>query len=169
MKSRDVALGGVLAALAVVCLLLGGMIGIGTFAGPMLASLLLIPLLERLPASGCICWYALVAVLGLLLCPDRESAMTFAFLGWYPIGKQRLDRLQPLPRFLAKLAIFHVAVAAAYTVLIFLLQLDALVRELKESGPVWLIVLLLLGNLAFFLYDLVLARLQKYWRLRFGK
>jgi hypothetical protein len=169
VKSRDVALGGVLAALAVVFLVLGGAIGIGTFAGPMLASLLLIPLLDRLPLSGCVGWYAVAALLGSLLCPDRETAAIFVLLGWYPIGKRRFDRLPHLPRLLVKLAVFHAAIAAAYAVLILLFRLESLVRELRETAPAWLVGLLLVGNAAFFFYDLVLTRLSTAWHLRFGR
>lgn len=169
MKTRDVALGGMLAALAVVFLVLGGAVGVGTFAGPMIASLLLIPLLERLPVSGCVGWYAVAAILGSLLCPDRETAAIFVFLGWYPIGKRSFDRLPPLPRLLVKLAVLNAAISAAYAVLIFLFRLESLVRELRETSPAWLVVLLLLGNAAFFFYDLVLTRLSTVWRLRFGK
>ena len=98
MKARQMAMGGVFAALAVVLLFLGGIIPIGTFAGPMLASLLLLPLRRDFSAGLCVGWYAVVSVLGVGFCPDRETAFFFVFLGWYPIIKPKLDRLRFLPR-----------------------------------------------------------------------
>ena len=76
-KTKQIALGGVLAALAVVILLLGGVIPIGTYLAPMLASLPLIVLLTELPRGLCLGWYAVVAILGAMLCPDRETAFVF--------------------------------------------------------------------------------------------
>lgn len=53
--------------------------------------------------------------------------------------------------------------------LILLFRLESLVRELRETAPAWLVGLLLLGNAAFFFYDLVLTRLSTAWHLRFGR
>ena len=47
MKSRQMALCGLLCALAVVVMILAGSIGIGTFAGPVLAMAVLLPVLEE--------------------------------------------------------------------------------------------------------------------------
>ena len=48
MKSRPVALCGMLCALAVVILALGGMMGIATYCAPLLAMAALLPVLEEL-------------------------------------------------------------------------------------------------------------------------
>ena len=157
--TRQIAQGGVLAALAVVILLLGGVIPVGTYLAPMLASLPLIVLLSELPKSLCLGWYAIVALLGALLCPDPETAFVFVFLGWYPAAKPALDRLPRLPRAVCKLLIFNAAVAALYALLILVFRLEALVNEARETGTALLIVLLLLGNLSFLLFDLVLRRM----------
>ena len=61
-KTKQIALGGLLAALAVVILLLGSLIPIGTYVAPMLASFLLVPLLAALPKGLCLCWYAAAAI-----------------------------------------------------------------------------------------------------------
>ena len=165
-KAKQLALGGVLAALAVVLLLLGGVIPIGTYVAPMLASMLLIPLLAELPRSPCLSWYAAVALLAVLLCPDRETAFVFVFLGWYPIAKPALDRLSLLPRIAAKLLLFNAAVAALYALLILVFRLEALLQEARETGLALLLVLLLLGNLSFLLLDLTLQRLTALYRAK---
>ena len=105
-STRQIALGGVLAALAVVILLLGGIIPVGTYLAPMIASLPLLVLMEELPKSLCFGWYGVVALLGGLLCPDPETAFVFVFLGWYPLARPVLDRLPKLPRILCKLLLF---------------------------------------------------------------
>ena len=165
-QTKQIALGGVLAALAAAILLLGGLIPVGTFISPMLASIPLVILLAELPKSLCSGWYAVVAILGVLLCPDKETAFVFVFLGWYPIAKPALDRLPRLPRLLCKLLIFNAAVAALYALLILVFHLEALVREAKETGLVLLLVLLLLGNVTFLLFDLLLSRLTTFYQAK---
>ena len=160
-KTGQIALGGVLAALAVVILTLGGIIPVGTYAAPMLASLPLVLLLGELPRSLCLGWYAVTAALGLLLCPDRETAFVFLFLGWYPILRPNLNRLPRLLRVLAKLLVFLAAVSALYALLILVFQLQALVEEAKDLGLGMGLVLLALGAGTFLLFDLVLARLTE--------
>ena len=169
MQAKQIALGGVLAALAVVILLLGGMIPIGTYLAPMLAALPLVILLAELPKSLCIGWYAIVALLGVLLCPDKETAFVFVFLGWYPLAKPALDRLPKLPGLLCKLLIFNASTAALYALLILVFQLEALVREAQETGMILLIAIVLMGNLSFILFDLVLGRLTALYRIKHKK
>ena len=166
IKTRQIALGGVLAALAVVILLLGGIIPIGTYIAPMLASMPLIVLLTELPRGLCLGWYAIVAILGVTLCPDKETAFVFVFLGWYPIARPALDRLPRLPRIAAKLLIFNLAVAALYALLILVFRLEALVQEAKETGFAMLLVLVVLGNLTFLFYDVLLNRLTALYRIK---
>ena len=166
VKTKQIALGGVLAALAVVILLLGGVIPIGTYLAPMAASLPLIVLLAELPKSLCLGWYAAAALLGTLLCQDNETAFVFVFLGWYPLARPGLDRLPRLPRMICKLLLFNAAVAALYALLILVLQLEALVQEAREMGLPLLLVLLALGNLTFLLYDLLLKRLTLLYRIK---
>ena len=159
MNARQIALGGVFAALAVVLVTLGGVIPVGTYVAPMLASLPLIVLLTELPRGLCLGWYAVVAILGATLCPDKETAFVFVFLGWYPVARPSLDRLPRLFRIGAKLLVFNLAVAALYALLILVFQLEALVNEAKETGLALLLGLLAMGNGTFLLYDLVLKRL----------
>ena len=169
MKARQIALGGILAALAVVILLLGGIIPVGTYLAPMLASLPLVVLLAELSKGLCVGWYAVTALLGILFCPDKETAFVFVFLGWYPLTKPCLDRLPKLPGLLCKLLIFNASIVSLYALLILVFHLEALVREARETGAVMLIVLLLMGNLSFILFDVLLGRLTVLYRLKHKK
>ena len=166
MKAKPIALGGVLAALAVTVMLLGGLIPVGTYVAPMLAALPLIVLLRELPTPLCVGWYAVTALLSVLLCPEKETAFVFVFLGWYPILRPRLEKLPTVLRLGLKLLIFNLAIAALYGLLIFVFQLDALVQEARETGKLLLAVMLLLGNLCFLLFDLLLKRLSLFYEAK---
>ena len=169
MKTPDIVLGGVLAGLALVIMLLGGVIPVATYITPMLASLLLIGLLDRLKKPACFGWFAVTALLGILLCPDRETALVFLALGWYPIVCTDLNRLPKAFRLMVKLLIFNTAVGVMYGLMIFVFQMQALVEEAKEMTLWLLILLLVLGNVTFLLFDRLLQVFRIYYHRRFGR
>jgi hypothetical protein len=159
-NTRRLALCGVLAALAAAVLLLGGLIPAATYCCPVLASLTLVPSLAQCGKKWALTQWAASAILGLLLCPDREAAFLFLALGYYPIIKPQLDCLRPVPRVLCKLLVFNAAVCAVYAFLLLVLQLDALRQEYAQTGKWLLLALIAGGNVVFFLYDFVLKRLS---------
>lgn len=161
-----IAICGLLGALAVVLMTLGGIIPVAVYCGPMLAALLLVPLLELCSRKICFGWYAVVALLSLLLCPDKETALVFTFLGWYPVARERLDRLPKVLRFIVKLLIFNAAIALMYALTIFVFRLEAVVTEFRSMGLWLLIGLLALGNVVFIIFDLLLGRMTVYFHNR---
>ena len=145
------ALGGVLGALAVVIMCLGTLIPVGTYACPMLCAMVLKTCGTRIAWA----WYGAVALLGLLLAPDKEAAAVFVFLGYYPIVKPKLDR-KKLP-WLWKGLLFNASVLALYWLLLRLFGMEQLVSEFRELGAAMTAVLLILGNVTFFLLDKLLG------------
>ena len=152
--SSNVALGGVTAALAVIFLSLGTVIPLTTFVWPMACMLLLCLILPRMGSRMAWTWYVAVAVLGSLLSPDKEASALFVFLGWYPIVKRPIDKCRL--KIIFKVLIFNIAVIAMYWLLISLFGLEYLRQELFGDG-LWLtFIILILGNVTFFLLDRVL-------------
>ena len=154
--SRTVALGGVLAALALCVMWLGGLLGIATYVSPMLCAILL-QIVKNICGNRLgWAWYGAVAVLSLLLAPDKEAAAVFAALGYYPMVKPRLER-RKWP-WLWKGLLFNAVILALYWLLIHLLGMDALAEEFADAGRVMTVVMLLLGNVTFLLLDRVLSK-----------
>ena len=169
-SARQLALCGVLAALALAMMLAGGLIPAATYCCPVLACILLIPVLDRCGRRIAWAWFAAVALLSCLLCPNPEAAALFLFLGYYPILKSGLDRIRLRPlRYLTKLALFNSATAAMYAALIFLLGWEELTAELQESSLALLALTLVLGNLTFCLTDLLLTRLERLYQNKISK
>ena len=154
--SYAVALGGVLAALAVVVMSLGTIIPVATYVCPMICMVLEQVVMKICGKRIAWAWYGAVAVLSLLLSPDKEAAAVFAALGYYPIVKPRLEKMK-LP-WLWKAVLFNAVILALYWLLIHLLGMDALAEEFAEAGSVMTVVMLLLGNVIFFLLDRVLSK-----------
>ena len=152
----SMALGGVLAALAVVIMILGTIIPVATYVCPAVCMLLGQAVLKTCGGRVAWAWYGVVALLSVLLAPDKEAAAVFAALGYYPMVKPRLEK-RKLP-WLWKAALFNAVILVLYWLLIHLMVMDALAEEFAEAGAVMTVVMLVLGNVVFFLLDKVLSK-----------
>lgn len=149
------ALGGVMAALAVVVMCMGGMIPIATFICPMVCMMLLLVVLSNCGIRVGWAWYGAVAILSLLLGPDKEAAAVFLFLGYYPIIKPKMDTF-PL-RWLWKLIYFNAVILVMYWLLLNVFGMADVMEEFEEMGTVLTVVTLLMGNVTFFMLDRLLV------------
>lgn len=166
-RAYAVAAGGVLAAAAVTVMTWGTAVPVGTFCCPVLSSLPLIPVLDLGGVGIGLAWYGAVGTLSLLLSPDREAALLFLLLGYYPALRPLLERFRSRPlRLAAKLLLFNLATALLYGLLLRLLAPEA---DMEGAGRWMGAALLLLGNGTFLLYDLLLGRLTKLWRQKWRK
>lgn len=163
-KASIIALCGVLGALAVVMLFLGGSIPFASLSCPILASLVLIPVyLETGKRWGTV-WYVAVSILGLLLSPMKEGAILFVCFGAYPMLRKFFGRL-PLSRLWKHLYV-NAVVLSAYSLMIFILQIQELVEEFSQMGKWMLGLLLVLANVCFYVYDLLIGRLEVVYCVR---
>lgn len=154
-RSRKIALGGVLAAVAVVIMCLGGLIPIATYVCPMLCALTQFLVMRFCGRQIGWAWFAVVAVLSLLMSPDKEAAMVFVAVGYYPLVKEVLERMRL--RFLWKFLCFNSSILVAYGIMIYLFGMQEVVAENSALGAIGLLVILLMGNVTFFLLDRLLT------------
>ncbi len=155
-KSFSMALGGITAALAVAVMSIGTLIPFATYVCPVICALTLQMVFRLCGSRIAWAWYCVVAILSLLLVPDKEAAAVFLFLGYYPIVKTKLDIIRS--GWLWKLLWFNSATMAAYAFLIWIMGLAELMRSFREAGAVLNIVTFFLGNATFFLLDRLLSR-----------
>lgn len=160
--SRKIALTGMMCALAVVLMSLGGAIPLATFCCPALAGIVLIPVFVECGEKIAYGAYAAIALLSLLLCPDKEAALLLTFIGYYPVLRWRLEQIRRAPmRVAAKLAVFNAAVIAMYALCIFVFRMDQVLRDYKEMGLILTLGCLVLGNFTLLLYDRLLNILTR--------
>ena len=156
-RTRRLAVGGMMTALATAILLMGGVIPAATFVGPALAGIVMIPVLVeggRRMALGA--WLA-VSALGLMLCADKEAALLFAFLGWYPVAKWPLEAKLPGWRSLpVKLLLWNACAGAMAAMIFFVFRMDQVIAEYREMSRAMLIVFAVLANVTLILYDRLL-------------
>ena len=156
--TKQMALGGILAALAVVIMSMGGLIPVATYVCPMLCMVLLSAVLLYCGRRLAWAWYGAVAILGLFMGPDKEAAAVFLFLGYYPILKPKLDAMKG--KWIWKLLLFNVSMVVLYSILIRLMGIETVTGESEALGSILLIVLLLLGNATFLALDRLLTLLD---------
>ena len=163
-QSKNMAMGGVFAALAVVIMNLGGLIPVATYTTPVLCMVLLKVVLlycGRRIAWG---WYGAVSLLSMLMSPDKEAAAVFLCLGYYPILKPWIERRRG--KWIWKLLVFNVPMVALYSILIRVLGVAEVTGESGELGRILLPVLLLMGNVTFLALDRLLTILESRIRRR---
>ena len=163
-QSKNMAMGGVFAALAVVIMNLGGLIPVATYTTPVLCMVLLKVVLlycGRRIAWG---WYGAVSLLSMLMSPDKEAAAVFLCLGYYPILKPWIERRRG--KWIWKLLVFNVPMVALYSILIRVLGVAEVTGESGELGRLLLPVLLLMGNVTFLALDRLLTILESRIRRR---
>ena len=157
-STRRVAVSGMMVALAVAILLMGGVIPAATFAGPALAGLLLIPVFVEGGEKYALGAWIAVSALALILCPDKEAALLFAFLGWYPAMKWRLDAKLPGPKGIpVKLLLWNLCAGAMAAMIFYVFRMDQVIAEYREMGHAMLVAFILLANVTLLVYDRLLG------------
>lgn len=149
-------LGGLLAGLAIVIMCLGSLIPFATFICPAFCCMLTKVVFARCGRRIAWAWYGAVAMLSLLMAPDKEAAAMFLFLGYYPICKPWLDRRRL--SWLYKALLFNCSIAVMYYLLLQVIGLQQVVSDYEELGTAMTVAMVLMGNVTFFMLDVLLGR-----------
>lgn len=158
-SASQIAFGGLMAALAVVIMAMGTLIPVATYVCPVLCCMIL-----QLVRKSCgdrigWAWYGAVAILALILAPDKEAAAVFAAIGYYPILKPKLDGCKG--KWLWKVLYFNSVILALYWCLMHILGMEQITSEFAGMGIAMTVLLLILGNVTFFLLDRLLEMRPK--------
>ena len=158
-SAKEMAFGGVFAALAIAIMNLGSLIPVATYICPVLCMLILSFVTKMCGSRIGWAWYGAVAILSCLMAPDKEAAAVFLFLGYYPIVKPRFDRLPFSVVF--KLAFFNVLILAMYALLLRFIGMEQLAEEFSQMGKFLVGLTLAIGNLVFLVTDVALDCLAR--------
>ena len=142
--------------MAVVLMSIGTVLPVATYAAPVLCMMVGQVVLKICGSRIAWAWYGAVAILSLLLAPDKEAAAVFLVLGYYPIVKPKLDRIKG--KWLWKALLFNGTILLLYWILLKVIGMEQLLRDFEGMGLAMYAVLLILGNVTFFLLDVILGR-----------
>lgn len=154
-QSRRIAECGMICALCVVIMIVGGILGIGLYASPMFAGLFLIPLGRKYGRRYHLALWLAVSIISFLTVPEVEQNLMFlCFFGCYPILQPYFHRIQrKIPRVIAKFVYFNVVILAVELLVMYVLVPEAMSAALMLS-------FMLLFNLTFVCYDFVIPRFE---------
>lgn len=160
MKSdaSRMALAGMMTAVAVVIMSLGSLIPVNTYVSPVICILISRLVMERCGRRLSWCYYMAVALLSLMLAPDREAALVYVCLGYYPLVREWFGRIRPKALCTpAKVVFFTAAAALAYGLLVMVIGAEAVLDEYREAGAWMLAVTVVLWDALFVLVDRMLG------------
>lgn len=146
------ALGGMLTAVSIVIMCMGSIIPVNTYVCPVLCIFLTRPVLEKCGRRIGWCYYLATAILSLMLAPDREAALVYALLGYYPMVRPLFEKLGVLAA-PAKLALFTLAGVASYGLLLLVMGVGAAMEE----GWLMTLITVLLWDVLFMTLDYMLG------------
>lgn len=166
-KSWTMAYCGMAAALCVALMLLGAVIPIAMFIAPAVAGFLIATVCVECGRTMALTAYAAVSLLALLFVPDKEVALIFAFLlGYYPLAKPKFERIRPaVLRIVCKLLLCNGTVLAMYGLVFLLVPAGSISQELRTTALAVSLATLVMGNVAFVLYDRALHNMLMMYRL----
>lgn len=168
-QSSKCAIGGIVAAVSLVLLISVAVIPFLTYALPAVAGALVIFMVVETDKKWAFGVYCTVAILGMLLVPDKEVAVMYlAFFGYYPIFKALIESKLPLVLgWIVKVLTFAGTMAGSYYLMIKLMGIT--IDETEEFG-VWAYPILLgMGTVTFVIYDIALTKMITLYIMKWQK
>ena len=153
-QSKQIAVCGITTALGVVFMSLGTFLELGMYLIPMLIGMFLASIGRAWGKKFQILLWLAIGLLCVILVPSPEQNLMFLGLfGWYPILRPTLQKLSKVLRIVVKFLIFNIIVIGLESLVILVLVPESL-------GTTLTILLLVLGNITFFVYDLAIPRFE---------
>lgn len=158
-KSVKASFGGIVTALAIIIMALGGVFSSLTYAAPAVCGVFLMVAVVEFGAKFAAVVYFAISFLSIAVVPNKECAVMFAlFFGIYPIIKGKIEgKTKGVISWIIKYLFFNVAIIIAYLICSKLLEIPY--EEIGVLGKYSLLFLWGSGNVTFFIYDIALTRL----------
>lgn len=160
-KTKTLAVSSLMAALCFVILSLASFFESLDLSLAILSGLVMMILCEEFGKSISLTAFFAVGVLSLFLPVKSGGVLFLAIFGWYPMVQKKINMKKP---FLARL----VKVLLCNAVLALLLLLSAFVTQITET-PILYLGIALMGNVCFFLYDILLDRFYIWYLMKLRK
>lgn len=168
-QSSKCAIGGILSALSLVLMISVAIIPFLTYALPAVAGTLIVLMVIETDKKWAFGVYAAVAILAMILVPDKEVAVMYlAFFGYYPILKSAVEsKFNSVVGWIIKVSTFLVTIVLSYIMMINLMGVT--IDEVEEFGIIAVPMLLGMGTFAFVMYDIALTKLIILYLQKFRK
>ncbi len=177
-KTKYMTLSAVLAAMGVVLLSIGGVVEVLDLSMAALASFFCIFAVIELGGGYPWMIYAVTGILSVILMPQSLGGWIYIlFFGYYPIVKEKLERLARALSTALKFVVFNVAITICALISYFLFfgELELLLNEFAtlfggiEIGGWLVLAIYAILNFVFIVYDIALTKLITLYLIRFRK
>ena len=168
-KTKKLTLGAMLAAMGAVLLLLGSLFQVLDLSMAAIASFVCVVAVIELGSGWAWIIYAVVGVISVLIRPTSFAPWVYvAFLGYYPIIKEKVERLKKPIAWALKMISFNVSLIACCVVSYFLMTADKpsdifdffnTLLGFPGAGIAVAVGLYVFVNFVFVIYDVALTRL----------
>ena len=166
-NSKIIAYSGVATALSVVMLFLGSIFWVLGYTMPLVASLVMIILLDSISQKSALLTFVSTSVISFILLNDKECVLLYVlFFGYYPLIKDKINDIQPkFLSYLLKFVTFNAAMVLTQIlcVYVFGIPFDDML------GKWGIVVFVLCLNLVFVVFDKLYTLLLKMYRIKLKK
>lgn len=166
MKNANrIAFCGIISALSVLLLFLGGITFILAYVMPMIVGLLMLMLRRTFGTPSAWITYTAVSLLSLILVADKECMLMYIlFFGFYPIIQPDINKIKhKFPRYLVKLILFNAMIAVVQLLLVFVFGIPFLE---EGEGRIFILVFVVLMNILFVIYDRLIDKLSYLYEIK---
>ncbi len=163
--TKKITLSAVLAALSAV-IMLASYFPYLTYAVPAMAGLFIMIVIIEIDCKWAFLSFLAASVLAFLFAESESKLMFIGFFGFYPILKCLIERInKPTIEWPIKFFVFNICVITVYKFLahLFIVSFDDLESFVKYGE----IVLLVLANIVFVVYDFAVSQIAGFYIQRF--
>ena len=156
-----------MAALSLVFMFLGSVLGIFTYVSPLLCSIIMLIICDVSGKKFAFISYAAVSIISVFFLTDKECALTYAFFfGYYVIIRDKLEKIKPKwLSYIIKLLIFNLGITASQLLLVYAFGIPFDM----PWGRWGLLVFIILINLVFIMYEFMLKRVILLYQVKYKK
>lgn len=169
-ESSKAALCGIISALAVVIMLSTYLSPFLVYTAPAFSGLLLLLIINELGVKWATGAYVTVSLISAFIVADKEAAVFYTmFFGFYPIIGFVLNKKVRgiIVRTILKFAVFNFSILVSFAVCMYVLSLD--MSDIAGDGIVFTVIFAVLMNVLFFVYDILIMRLQELYKKKLQK
>lgn len=166
-NSKVIAYSGVATALSVVMLFLGSIFWALGYTMPLVASLVMIILLDSISQKSALLTFVSTSVISFILLNDKECVLLYVlFFGYYPLIRDKINDIKPkFLSYLLKFVSFNAAMVLTQIlcVYVFGIPFDDML------GKWGIVVFALCLNLVFVVFDKLYTLLLRLYRIKLKK
>jgi len=156
-----VALGGICSAVCLLSMFCSGFLPMLGYTIPTFAGFLMVVMIVEANWQWALSTYAAVSLLCIFVTPNYEATLLFIlFMGYYPILKFYLDKKKSrVVKWAVKLSVFNAAIVIFFMAFRYIFTSVDMLEGMEMFGRYAVLVLWILANIFFFIYDYALTQL----------